>query len=180
LTGEKSKRSSQLVETCSKTGGLKMPDVTHEQVNLMLRLYDIRREPRLREAREWYMSHFNPKTPEEMMTLYPPGSQENAFMRMVFSYWDMVASIVNRGLIDEEFFFENSGEQWVVWERLKPVVPAFRTMFKNPMVFSNLEKHVAAMDRWREKRAPGSTEAMRVMNAQMQQQAAQRKSGAGF
>jgi hypothetical protein len=101
-----------------------MPDVTHEQVNLMLRLYDIRREPRLREAREWYMSHFNPKTPEEMMTLYPPGSQENAFMRMVFSYWDMVASIVNRGLIDEEFFFENSGEQWVVWERLKPVVPS--------------------------------------------------------
>ena len=101
-------------------------------------------------------------------------------MRMVFSYWDMVASIVNRGLIDEEFFFENSGEQWVVWERLKPVVPAFRTMFKNPMVFANLEKHVAAMDRWREKRAPGSTEAMRAMSAQMQQQAAQRKSGAGF
>jgi len=77
----------------------------------MLRLYDIRREPRLREARDWYMSHFNPKSPEEVMTLCPPGSQENAFMRMVFSYWDMVASIVNRGLIDEEFFFENSGEQ---------------------------------------------------------------------
>jgi hypothetical protein len=48
------------------------------------------------------------------------------------------------------------------------------------MAFSNLEKHVAAMDRWREKRAPGSTEAMRAMSAQMQQQAAQRKSGAGF
>jgi hypothetical protein len=99
---------------------------------------------------------------------------------MVISYWEMVASIVNRDVINDEFFFENSGEQWVVWERLKPVVPAFRSMFKNPMAFSNLEKHVAAMDRWREKRAPGSTEAMRAMSAQMQQQAAQRKSGAGF
>ena len=157
-----------------------MSDVTHEQVNLMLRLYDIRREPRLREARDWYMSHFNPKTPEDVMTQCPPGSQENAFLRMVFSYWDMVASIVNRGLIDEDFFFENTGEQWLVWERLKPVVPAFRAMFKNPLAFSNLEKHVEAMDRWREKRAPGSTEAMRAMSAQMQQQAAQKKSGAGF
>src|SRR5579862_7109702 len=157
-----------------------MAEVTHEQVNLMLRLYDTLREVRLREARDWYMSSFHPATIEEMQQLCPPGSKENASMRMVVSYWEMVASIVNRGLIDEEFFFENSGEQWVVWERLKPVVPAFRTMFKNPMAFSNLEKHVAAMDRWREKRAPGSTEAMRAMSVQMQQQAAQRKSGAGF
>jgi hypothetical protein len=69
----------------TRTGGFKMSDVNHEQVNLMLRLYDIRREPRLREARDWYMSHFNPKSPEEVMTLCPPGSQENAFMRLVFS-----------------------------------------------------------------------------------------------
>jgi hypothetical protein len=157
-----------------------MSDVTHEQVNLMLRLYDIRREPRLREARDWYMTHFTPATPEELMAMCPPGSQENAFMRMVISYWEMVASIVNRDVINDEFFFENSGEQWVVWERLKPVVPAFRVMFKNPLAFSNLEKHCAAMERWREKRAPGSTEAMRAVNAQMQQQAAQKKSGAGF
>ncbi len=157
-----------------------MSDVTHEQVNLMLRLYDIRREPRLREAREWFMANFTPTTPEQVMALCPPGSQENAFMRMVFSYWEMVASIVNRGLIDEDFFFENTGEQWIVWERLKPVVPAFRAMFKNPFVFENLEKHCAAMERWREKRAPGSSDAIRAVNAQMQQAAAQKKSGAGF
>jgi len=156
-----------------------MPEVTHEQVNLMLRLYDIRREPRLREARDWYLTHFAPSTPDELMKLCPPGSDENAFMRMVISYWEMVASIVNRGLIDEEFFFENSGEQWVVWERLKTVVPAFRAMFKNPTAFANLEKHCENMERWREKRAPGSTEAIRAVNAQMQQQAAQRRSRAG-
>jgi hypothetical protein len=53
-------------------------------------------------------------------------------------------------------------------------------MFKNPLAFSNLEKHCEIFERWREKRAPGSTEAMRAVNAQMQQQAAQKKSGAGF
>jgi hypothetical protein len=82
----------------------------------------------------------------------------------------MVASIVNRGLLDEEFFFENSGAQWVVWERLNDRFARVR-----PMVFANL-----ASRRWIAGAAcPGSTEAMRAMSAQMEQ-AAQRKSGAGF
>jgi hypothetical protein len=144
-----------------------MGEVTHEQVNLMLRLYDIRREARLREAREWFFSRFNPATPEEAMQICPPGSQENAFMRMVVSYWEMVASIVNRGLIDEDLFFENSGEQWVVWERIQPIIGAWRTMFKNPLVFSNLEKHVKRLEAWREKHAPGSNDAVREMMARM-------------
>jgi len=155
-----------------------MSEVTHEQVNLMLRLYDIRREPRLREARDWYGMHFNPTSAEQVMQIAPPGSQENAFMRMVLSYWEMVASIVNRGLIDEDFFFENTGEQWMVWERFKAVAPAFRQIFKNPTAFGQLEKHVQNLEKWREKRAPGATEAMRAFSAQMAQQMTHRKSGA--
>ncbi|HYA89635.1 MAG TPA: hypothetical protein VEF54_02300 [archaeon] len=146
-----------------------MGEVTHEQVNLMLRLYDIRREPRLREAREWFMANFNPTSGEDVMRLCPPMSRENAFMRMVISYWDMVASVVNRGLIDEEFFFENNGEQWMVWERLKPVVSVWRTIFKNPHTFENLEKHVQRLEAWREKRAPGSNDAIREFARQMAQ-----------
>ena len=94
-----------------------MGEVTHEQVNLMLRLYDIRREPRLREARDRFIHEFKPASGEDAAKLAPPNSRENAFMRMVLGYWDMVANIVNRGLIDEEFFFENTNEQWIVWER---------------------------------------------------------------
>jgi len=148
-----------------------MGEVTHEQVNLMLRLYDTRREPRLREAREWFMANFNPQNAEELMRVAPPMSQENAFMRMVVSYWEMVASIVNRGLIDEDFFFENTGEQWLVWERLKPVAETWRTMFKNPNVFKNLENHCARLEAWREKRAPGTTEAMRAVMKSMREAA---------
>jgi hypothetical protein len=154
-----------------------MGDVNHEQVNLMLRLYDIRREPRLREAREWFLKEFHPTSAEEVMKLCPPGSKENASMRMVISYWDMVASIVNRGLIEEEFFFENSGEQWVVWENVKPVLAAWRGAFKNPHVFENLEKHCTRFEAWREKRAPGTSEAMRQMMAQMLQAPKTRTAG---
>jgi hypothetical protein len=148
-----------------------MGDVTHEQVNLMLRLYDTRREPRLREAREWYAANFFPTSLDDTFKLCPPGSQESAFMRMVVSYWEMVASIVNRGLIDKEFFFENSGEQWVVWERMKLVAPGFRERFKNPHAFENLEKHCAQFEEWREKRSPGTNEATRQMLKQMREAA---------
>ena len=92
-------------------------------------------------------------------------------MRMVLSYWDMVTSMVNRGLIDEEFFFENTGEHWAVWERVKPIVPAMRAMFKSPNVHRNLEENVKRLEAWREKTAPGSLEAMRQMMASMADQA---------
>ena len=96
-----------------------MGQVTHEHANLMLRLYELRREPRLREAREWFVGQFQAPTPEEMLSKYPPGSAESLHIRMAVSYWDMVASIVNRGLIDDEFFFETNGEVWAVWDRLR-------------------------------------------------------------
>ena len=149
-----------------------MGEVTNEQVNLMLRLYEERREPRLREARDWFAANFHGiNTPEDMMRVCPPGSQGNVFMRMVLSYWEMVASIVNRGLIDEEFFFENSGEQWGVWEQVKPVIGAWRAMFSSPTFLANLEKQVQRVEVWREKRNPGSNEAIRKMMTQMRQMA---------
>jgi hypothetical protein len=150
-----------------------MGEVTHEQANLMLRLYEIRREPRMREAREWFFANFRPGSLEDMTKQAPPGSAGNASVRMVMSYWEMAASMVNRGLIDEEFFFENSGEQWATWGRIKAVVPAMRERSMNPHQYANLEKHVERFEAWREKRAPGSGEAMRQMMAQMTASSAQ-------
>lgn len=144
-----------------------MGQVTHEQVNLMLRLYELRREPRLRQARNWFVEHFHPSSPEEMMQQYPQGSEENTFIRMTISYWDMVATIVNRGLIDDELFFESNGEIWVVWDRIRSIVPAWRAAFKNPTIFANMEATCRRLEAWREKKAPGSTEAMRQMMEQM-------------
>jgi hypothetical protein len=146
-----------------------MGEVTHEQVNLLLKLYDTRREPRLREAREWFSASFHPKNIEDMMRICPPGSRENAYMRMVLSYWEMVASIESRGLIDEDFFFENTGEQWMVFEQVKPILAPWRAMFANSQFLSRLEEQCKRLEAWREKRNPGSNEATRKMIAQMRQ-----------
>lgn len=140
---------------------------SHEQGEMLLHLYELRREPKLRDARAWFVGNFHATTPEEVMSKYPPGSEGNTFMRMVTSYWDMVANFANRGLVDEEMLFETSGEQWLVWEAISPIIEAQRALFKNPHQFENLEKHAKRFEAWREKRAPGSNEAMRQVMARM-------------
>lgn len=144
-----------------------MAEVTHEQVNLMLRLYEMRRESVMREARSWFLMNFHQKNAEDVMRICPPGSKENAYMRMVASYWEMVANLVSRGLIDEEFFFENSGEQWVVWEAMRSIAKEWRSFFKDPHAWEKLEDHCNRLEIWREKRSPGQTETLRQMLARM-------------
>jgi hypothetical protein len=74
---------------------------------------------------------------------------------------------VNRGLVDEELFFESTGEQWAVWEQVKPVIAAWRAMFASPKLFGNLEENCQRLEAWREKRNPGSNEAIRKAMEQM-------------
>ena len=147
-----------------------MSDVTHEQVNLMLKLYDLRREPKLREARDWFLNNFHVQNVEEMLRISPFGSKENAYLRMVAGYWEMVGGIVNRGLVDDGLIFGSTGEPWNVWEQLKPVVGAFRAQFGDPKFLSQLEELHRRQEAWREKRSPGSNEAVRKFQAQIVEQ----------
>jgi hypothetical protein len=138
-----------------------MGQVTHEQANLLLRLYELRREPRLREARTWFYSKFEASTLGEVTSKYPMGSEESASLRMVISYWDMAAGLSNRGLIDDEMFFENSAEGWIVWEKVKTVIAAQREAMKNPTILVQLENFAKRFEAWRERTAPGSVEVFR-------------------
>jgi hypothetical protein len=148
-----------------------MGDVTYEQANLLLKLYDLRREARLREARAWFNSQFSANSMEEVMQKYPPGSEMNASMRMVASYWEMACGLVNRGLIDDELFFESSAEFWFVFERLKPIVAGFRAMFHNPNAYKQIEATVARLEKHWNRTSPGMVEAYRERVAQMREQA---------
>ena len=152
-----------------------MGEATHEQVDLMLRLYEMRREPRLREAREWFAKNFHVKSLEDVMKVCPPGTKENAYMRQVLTYWEMVSSIANRGLVEQDLFFENAGEQWVVWDQVKPVVGEWRAMFSSPKFLANLEKHCTRFEAWREKENPGATAAIRKVIEQMRYAAQEQK-----
>jgi hypothetical protein len=132
---------------------------TYEDVNLILRLYEMRRETKLREARSWFAQSFRVKTVEEFGQLCPPGSDPNAYYRMVTSYWEMVASFITNGVLHQGLFFENGRELLFVWERIRDVVPALRQSNKDSRSLKNLENVAEAYIRWLHEEAPGSYEA---------------------
>lgn len=136
-----------------------MPQATYQDAELVLKLYEMRREDRMRAGRAWFAANFRAQSVAEIMEKFPPGSEMNASFRMVTSYWDMAASFVIRGVLHEELFFENSGEMLMVWERVKPVLAEWRTMRKNPMYLRNLEKAAEKYIQWMNSNAPGAYEA---------------------
>ena len=131
-----------------------VPRATYDDVNTVIKLYELRREDRMRDARRWFSASFKIKTIEEFQALCPPGSEANASYRMVVTYWDMVASFLTSGVLNQELFFQSGGELLFVWERLRDVVPALREAYSNPLQFRNLEQAAEAFIQWWKKQAP--------------------------
>ena len=146
---------------------------THEQAQLHLQVYDLRREARLREARDWFQKSYQAETLEEAMKIAAPGTEHGNFLGMVIGYWEQACTLLNYGLLHEDLFFETSGEFFGVWEQLKVVVPQFRQAFKDPNLLGNLEKAAKRFEEWSEQRSPGHVAAMREW---MQQERAKAKS----
>lgn len=96
-----------------------MPKPTPADAQLLLRLYEIRRDPELRHARKWFLTEFKPGGWAEIKSRYLSHSDEDRWFRMTISYWEMVGTIVNRGAIHAEMFFDHTGEDVVTWERCK-------------------------------------------------------------
>ena len=107
---------------------------------LILHLYELRREATLRQAREWFMHEFNPTSAEELGRLIPPRSDANRFFRMVTSYWDMAASFLVRGAVDQDLFLDNCGECLMVWRKLGPIAGEVRAQRRNPRYLANVEE----------------------------------------
>jgi hypothetical protein len=122
---------------------------TYEDATLLLRLYELRRDDRIRTARTWFTRNFRADTLEEFDKLCPGGSEENTSFRMVVSYWEMAASFVTRGILHQELFMQNCSELGLVWERVRPIAPALRDRFQNQNLFSNIERVAAAMNEYR-------------------------------
>ena len=146
---------------------------THEQAQLQLQVYDLRREARLRQARDWFQQNYHAETFEEAMRYMSPGSENGAFVGMVIGYWEQTCALLNYGLLHEDLFFETNGEFFGIWEQLKAVLPQFREQFKEPHMLANMEKAAQRFEAWSEKRAPGHIAAMREY---MKQERAKAKS----
>ena len=115
------------------------PRPTYDDANLILRLYELRREERLRKARAWFTANFKVKSWEDIQKVAAPGTDENASYRMVVTYWDMVASFVTSGVLHKELFFQSGRELLLVFERLRDVLPQIREVNKDPQLYHNLE-----------------------------------------
>ena len=111
----------------------------YKDADLILKLYDLRREAKMREARDWFFT-FNPKGPQDFMDVLL--SDKSGLYRMVVSYWDMACSLVNHGAIDADMFADANGEHLFVYAKLEPFLPALRQAMGNPKMLSNLEKVV--------------------------------------
>lgn len=149
---------------------------THEQAQLHLQVYDLRREARLREARDWFQKNYIVETVDDAMRIAAPGTEGGTFTGMVIGYWEQACALLNYGLLNEDLFFETSGEFFGVWELLKPVVPQFRERFADQNLLGNLERAAQRFEAWSERRAPGHIAAVRQFMQQQRTQAAAAKS----
>jgi hypothetical protein len=148
---------------------------THEQAQLHLQVYDLRREARLRQARDWFFKNYFVEKFDDVMRIAAPGTEGGTLAMMVISYWEQTCALLNYGLLHEDLFFETSGEFFGVWERLKPIVPEARERFVSKQFLAHLERAAKRFESWMESRSPGHIAAMRQF---MQQMSAQLATGA--
>jgi hypothetical protein len=114
---------------------------THADAELLLRLYEIRRDPELRRARKWFLTEFQPGGWADIKARYLSHSDEDRWFRMTISYWELVGTLVNRGVLHAELFFDHTGEELVTWERCKSWITEARADIR-PTYLYQFEKLV--------------------------------------
>jgi hypothetical protein len=101
------------------------------------------------------------------MKIAAPGTEGGTNGMMVAGYWEQACSMLNYGLLHEQMYFDTNGEFFMVWERLKPMVPGFRKQFAAPHFLAHMEKAATRYEAWMEKTSPGHLEKMREFMKQM-------------
>jgi len=115
----------------------------YESADLLLKLYDLRREPVLRKARAWFREQFKPTSAEQVLEVYR--GKRSAPYRMVTTYWNMAASLVLHGAIEDQMFADVNGEHIMVYARLKPFLTELRGLLNNPGYLDKLEQVILRM-----------------------------------
>ena len=139
----------------------------HKDADLILKLYDLRREATMREARNWFFT-FNPQGPQDFMEVLM--GDKSGFFRMVLSYWDMAASFVNNEALDAQMFNDANGEHIFVYAKMEPFIPALREQM-GPQFLAQLEKVVKELPEY-ETRLAAVRERIKKIIAMSQQRAA--------
>ena len=129
----------------------KQTKATNADAQIVLQLYDFRREAEMRKARE-FVANFWPQSADDIINLAMSfGSKENAWMRQVFTYWDMAACLALRGAIHPGLAFDTLGEMWFVYAKVKPFLKEYRQKMGVPESFANIEKFIESTPEGRQR-----------------------------
>jgi hypothetical protein len=140
-----------------------------EEAGLILELYTLRREETMRQARDWFFREFNPESMADFTSaMFGPHS---GHLRMVVTYWDMAAALVNNGAISLELFDDCNGEHIGTFSKIEPILGEVRAAY-SPRFALNLEKLIDATPDGRERTAK-AREQMKAIRTQLQAKAAQ-------
>ncbi|MGE0591748.1 MAG: hypothetical protein AB7G23_01335 [Vicinamibacterales bacterium] len=123
----------------------------YESADLLMKLYDLRREATMREARTWFVRTFHPTSAQEILDTIR--GERSASYRMVTTYWEMAAAFVNRGAIDEQMFSDSNGEHVAVLSKIEPFLAEYRTRTGLPHYLQQLELLVMRLPNARERLA---------------------------
>lgn len=136
-----------------------MAKPTQRDVEIILKLYELRRDPEMRRARTFLLTEFNATSWDELRAHYMTGDEVDRHFRMATSYWEMVASFVNRGLLNEDLIFDTQGEGLVIWNKVRPVIAGARAQIR-PTYLWNLERMARRQQAWRERTYRGAKRAI--------------------
>jgi len=126
---------------------------TATDAELLIKLYDLRREAELRKARNWWMITFWPESADDFTKIASAmGSHENNWLRQASGYWSMAASLALAGTVNQDLFLEPSfsGEMFFIFAKVKPFLSELRGKTKNPRMFANIEKLINSSKAGRE------------------------------
>lgn len=124
---------------------------TYQDAELVLKLYDLRREAVMREARSW-MATFNPQSIDDVTKVMSDFTKkENAYLRQVCGYWEMAAAFIVHGTLNADLAYDTLGEMYFVYAIMEPVVEEFRQKFNSPDFFRNVQKVVESNPKGRER-----------------------------
>ncbi|HZS10061.1 MAG TPA: hypothetical protein VFD58_34855 [Blastocatellia bacterium] len=121
-----------------------------QDVQAILKLYELRRDEAMRKARAWYVTEFNPESAADIIKTLVSGQQESAYYRMVTSYWDMAASLVNNGGIDEQMFLEANTEHLGIFAKIEPFIAEVRETIGEQDYLAHIERLVLKVPNARE------------------------------
>jgi hypothetical protein len=117
-------------------------DTAIKQAELIIKLYELRREPVMRSARSYIGGEFLPRSFEDFLGIMSGGDQHTAYVLQVFGYWDMVAAMVFHGALDESLVYNACPEMYFQFAKIRPYIEEFRGKSSLPELFHNLQKFV--------------------------------------